>query len=100
MKAYILIGKMYDNHQYTEEKIISVFIDEQKANDKIAELSEILNEHQKKSPSFGMNLIELYGDDDDLMEEQLNEYWAINPFKDIDDGNNIEEFFIKEYEII
>lgn len=99
MKAYILIAKMYDNHECDEEKIINVFIDQQKANDKLAELSEILIEHQKKSPSFGINLIELDGDDEDLMEEQLNDYWAINPFKDIDGGNNIEQFFIKEYEI-
>lgn len=100
MKAYILIAKMYDNHEVNEEQVINVFIDEQKANDKLAELSEILNEHQKKSPAFGINIIELYGNEDDKMEKQLNEYWKINPFDEIENGNNIEIFFIKEYEII
>ena len=100
MKAYILIAKLYDNHQYSEEQIINVFINEQKANDKLAELSEILIENQKKSPSFGINIIELYGNEDDKMEKQLNEYWKINPFDKIENGNDIEKFFIKEYEII
>ena len=100
MKAYILIAKMYDNHECNEEQVINVFIDEQKANDKLAELSEILKEHQKKSPAFGINIIELYGNEDDKMEKQLNKYWKINPFDEIENGNNIEIFFIKEYEII
>lgn len=100
MKAYILIAKMYDNYEVNEEQVINVFIDEQKANDKLAELSEILIEHQKKSPAFGINIIELYGNEDDKMEKQLNEYWEINPFDEIENGNNIERFFIKEYEII
>lgn len=100
MRAYIVIAKMYDNYEVNEEQIINVFIDEQKANDKLAELSEILNEHKKKCPAYGIDLMKLSQNEDDEMGKLLNEYWKINPFNDIENGENIELFFIQEYEIL
>ena len=99
MKTNIIIGKMYEILE--ESNFIAYVIqDEQKANDKLAELSKTLIEHNKTDPCYGINIVDLSNEEDNKLHVKWIAWQKINPFPQFKNGANIEEFFIEQHEVL
>lgn len=94
MKVYIIIGEIYEyGSNINQNVIVSIHSHEQKANDELAFLSERLESHLKLNPLNGKNEYDI----SDEIQDQYIEWTKINPFDEIQNGNDIENFILKEY---
>jgi hypothetical protein len=97
MKVNVIIAKMYDD--CGDDFIAYIFEDKQKANDKLAELSETMIEHSKTNPLYGLNVIDLSTEQDNILYAKYKEWQTINPFP-FDGGQDIVEFVLQQHEVI
>jgi hypothetical protein len=104
MTVNIIIGKMYEGTFYYEPEkthfIAYVFQDEQNANNKLAELSQTLIEHNKTNPLNFKDYCNLSPEEDDILSDKYQEWQKINPFPQFQNGEDIDEFFIEQHEVL